>query len=103
LGHYWDALSSPVGLEVYFDMALLVVASGLHRLLARRMHGYADAQARNIFRDLIDSPADVSVSGAEARMHFHRRAHLPINIASGMLDSPVKVSWWHNRTLRMSG
>jgi hypothetical protein len=38
-------------------MALLVLASGLYRLMARRMRGYDDAQARQIFRDLIDMPA----------------------------------------------
>ena len=99
---HMDALSSAVGLKVDFDMALLVIASGLYRLLARRMRGYAEAQARHIFRDLIDTPADVSVSEREVHVRFHRRAHLPIIIASGLLDSPVKVPWWHNHTLRMS-
>lgn len=99
---HMDALTSSVGLKVDFDMALLVIASGLYRLLARRMRGYADAQARNLFRDLIDTPADVSVSEREVHVHFHRRAHLPIIIASGILDSPTKVPWWHNHTLRMS-
>ena len=99
---HMDALSSAVGLKVDFDMALLVIASGLYRLLARRMRGYAEAQARHIFRDLIDTPADVSVSEREVHVHFHRRAHLPIIIASGILDSSVKVPWWHNHTLRMS-
>ena len=99
---HMDALSSSVGLKVDFDMALLVIASGLYRLLARRMRGYADAQARNIFRDLIDTPADVRVSEREVHVHFHRRAHLPIIIASGILDSSPKVPWWHNYTLRMS-
>ena len=59
-----DALSSAVGLKVDFDMAMLVLASGLYRLIAQRMHDYADAQARQIFRDLIDMPADVTVSDA---------------------------------------
>ena len=99
---HMDALSSAVGLKVDFDMALLVIASGLYRLLAQRMRGYADAQARHIFRDLIDTPADVTVSAREVHVHFHRRAHLPIIIASRILDSPVKVPWWHNHTLRMS-
>jgi len=99
---HMDALSSAVGLKVDFDMALLVIASGLYRLLARRMRGYADAQARHIFRDLIDTPADVSLSKREVHVHFHRRAHLPILIASGILDSTVTVPWWHNHTLRMS-
>ena len=99
---HMDALSSAVGLKVDFDMTLLVIASGLYRLMAKRMRGYADAQARQIFRDLIDTPADVTVSDREIRVHFHRRAHLPIIIASKLLDSPVKVPWWHNHTLRMS-
>jgi hypothetical protein len=99
---HMDALSSAVGLKVDFDMALLVIASGLYRLLARRMRGYAEAQARHIFRDLIDTPADVAVSATEVHVRFHRRAHLPIIIASGMLDSPVKVPWWHNYTLRLT-
>ena len=47
------------GLKVDFDMALLVIASGLYRLLARQMRGYAEAHARQIFRDLVDMPAQV--------------------------------------------
>ena len=97
-----DALSSAVGLKVDFDMALLVIASGLYRLLAGRMRGYADAQARHLFRDLIDMPADVTISEHDVHVHFHRRAHLPIILASGILDTPVSVPWWHNHTLRMS-
>jgi hypothetical protein len=30
-----------------------------YRLMARRMRGYADGQARQIFRDLIDMPANI--------------------------------------------
>jgi hypothetical protein len=66
------------------------------------MHGYADAQARHLFRDLIEIPADVSVSEREVHVRFHRRAHLPILIDSGILDLPVKVPWWDHHTLRMS-
>jgi hypothetical protein len=48
---------------------------------AQRMHGYADAQARHIFHDLIDNPADVGVSERDVHVHFQRRARLPIIIA----------------------
>jgi hypothetical protein len=99
---HMDALSSAVGMKVDFDMALLVIASGLYRLLARRMRGYADAQARHIFRDLIDTPADISVSENQIHVRFHRRAHLPIIIASGILNTEVAVPWWNGYTLRMS-
>jgi hypothetical protein len=99
---HMDALSSAVGMKVDFDMALLVIASGLYRLLARRMRGYADAQARHIFRDLIDTPADVCVTDSEVRVHFHRRAHLPIVRASGLLNTPVSIPWWRDYSLHMS-
>jgi len=97
-----DALSSAVGLKVDFDMALLVIASGLYRLLARTMRGYADAQARQIFRDLIDMPATVDVTPTEVVVQFHRRAHLPIVLASGRLNTPVKVPWWNGVPLRLT-
>lgn len=96
-----DALSSSVGFKVDFDMALLVLASALYRLTARRMRGYDDAQARQIFRDLVDMPADVAVTPAEVKVRFHRRAHLPIVLASGLIDKPVAVPWWQGRSLRL--
>lgn len=99
---HMDALSSAVGLKVDFDMALLVIASGLYRLLANRMRGYADAQARQIFRDLIDTPADVTISRNEVLVEFHRRTHLPIVLASGLMEEPVKIPWWRGRKLRLS-
>lgn len=95
-----DALSSSVGLKVDFDMALLVLASGLYRLIGRRMRGYHDAQARQIFRDLIDMPADVSVTETEVTVRFHRRAHLPIILASELPKSSTRVPWWNDRILR---
>lgn len=83
-------------------MALLTIASGLYRILARRMRGYGDAHARQIFRDLIDMPATVAVGDHDVTVTFHRRAHLPIILASGMLNQPVKVPWWRGRTLRLT-
>ncbi len=99
---HMDALSSAVGLKVDFDMTLLVIASGLYRLMAKRMRGYADAQARQIFRDLIDTPANVTVTEKEVVVSFHRRAHLPIILASGLLDQTVKVPWWNGHALRLT-
>ena len=96
-----DALSSSVGFKVDFDMALLVLASCLYRMMARRMRGYDDAQARQIFRDLIDMPADVAITENEIRVRFHRRAHLPIVLASGLIDQTVTVPWWNGRRLRL--
>ncbi len=99
---HMDALSSSVGLKVDFDMALLVIASGLYRLLAKRMRGYSDAQARQIFRDLIDMPADVTIGETGIDVKFHRRAHLPIVLASGLMNNPISVPWLNGLPLRLT-
>lgn len=97
-----DALSSAVGLKVDFDMVLLVIASGLYRLLARRMRGYADAHARRVFSDLVDLPAQVYVTEKEVRVEFHRRTHLPILLASDLCQRAVSIPWWEGRKLRLT-
>jgi len=99
---HMNALSSAVGLKVDFDMALLVIASGLYRLLAEKMRGYRDAHAGRIFRDLVNIPATITVGETEVQVELHRRAHLPIIIDSGLLDSPVKVPWWNGKALRLT-
>ena len=95
-----DALSSSVGFKVDFDMALLVLASGLYRMIANRMRGYDDARARQIFRDLIDMSADVAITEREVIVRFHRRAHLPIVLASDLFRKSVSVPWWNGLPLR---
>ena len=99
---HMDALSSAVGLKVDFDMALLVIASALYRLVGRKMRGYSHAQARQIFRDLIDMPATVDINEKRVSVEFHRRAHLPIVVASGLLDTQVKVPWWNALPLQLT-
>ncbi|MCU1490110.1 MAG: hypothetical protein JWM85_1515 [Acidimicrobiaceae bacterium] len=99
---HMNALSSAVGLKVDFDMSLLVVASGLYKLLAGRIRGYSDAQARTVFDDIVNMPADVTITDKEVRVELHRRAHLPLILASELADKPVAVPWWDNRKLRIT-
>jgi hypothetical protein len=99
---HMDALSSTVGLKIDFDMVLLVLASGIYRILAKTMRGYSDAQARQIFRDLVDVPADVTITDREIQVSFHRRSHLPILLSSGLFDKPVAVPWWNGLKLRLT-
>lgn len=96
---HMNALSSAVVLKVDFDLALLVLASGLYRRLARRMRGYEDAQARQVFRDLLDLPATVKVTPEEVTVTLHRRAHLPIVMASGITEEKTEVPWWRGARL----
>ena len=35
-------------------------------------------------------------------MRYHRRAHLPILLASGLFERPLPVSWWNGLSLRLT-
>ena len=97
-----NALSSAVAMKVDFDLALLVIASGLYRRLASHMRGYGAAQARQLFRDLLDMPATVKVTPTQVRVAFHRRAHLPIVLASTIFAETPTVPWWGGAGLAFS-
>ena len=43
-----------------------------------------------------------TVDHKETVARFHRRAHLPIILASGLLDQTVTVPWWNGRALRLT-
>ena len=96
---HMNALSSSVAMKVDFDLALLVLASGLYRRVAQRVRGYDDSQARQIFRDLIDMPATVKVTPKQVTVTFHRRAHLPLVMASSLFAETPTVPWWRGAKL----
>jgi len=53
-----DALSSMVGLKIDFDLQITLMASSLYRLLAEKIgNGYSHAQAKKLFRNLLDISA----------------------------------------------
>jgi hypothetical protein len=43
----------------------------------------------------------IAITDNEIRVWFHRRAHLPIVLASGLFNKPVPVPWWNDRALRL--
>jgi hypothetical protein len=44
--------------------------------------------------------ADVAITEREVAVRFHRRAHLPIVLASDLFKRSVSVLWWNGRQLR---
>jgi hypothetical protein len=95
-----DALSSAVALNVSFDVLLTTMATGLYRLLARRLRGFERAHPRQIWRRFLKSPAQVRLTETEVVVELPRRAHNPILIASGLLEDRTPVPWWSGRELR---
>jgi hypothetical protein len=95
-----DALSSMVGLKVDFDLQLTLMASSLYRLMAERVgREYAKAQAKTLFRKLLDLPATVRVGEEAVEVVLDKRAHNPYLVASRLTDQPTAMPWFAGRLL----
>jgi len=98
-----DSLSSMVGLQVDFDLQITLMASSLYRLVAERIgHEYRHAQAKKLFRNLLDLSATVAISDQEVVVCFDKRAHNPYLVASGLTDQTVPMPWLGNKRLRFT-
>jgi hypothetical protein len=95
-----DALSSMVGLKVDFDLQITLMASALYRLMAERVgREYAKAQAKTLFRQLLDVGASVEVGKARVSVTLDRRAHNPYLVASRLADHPTPMPWFGDKQL----
>jgi hypothetical protein len=97
-----DALSSMVGLKVDFDLQITLMASSLYRLMADRIgHEYARAQAKQIFRNLLDVSATVTITDTDVTVTLDKRAHNPYLVASRLTDQPTPMPWFGGKSLRL--
>jgi hypothetical protein len=97
-----DALSSMVGLKVDFDLQITIMASALYRLMADRIgREYAKAQAKTLYRNLLDVSATVRIGDADVIVTVDKRAHNPYLVASGLADHPTPMPWFGNKLLKI--
>jgi hypothetical protein len=97
---HMDALSSMVGLKVDFDLQITLMAASLYRLMAGQIaRKYEKAQAKKIFRNLLDASATVCVTHRQVIVTLDKRAHNPYLVASGLTNSPTPMPWFGGKEL----
>ena len=97
-----DALSSMVGLKVDFDLQITLIASTLYRLFAERIGAsYDHAQAKTLFRNLLDVSATVTIEPECVLVTLDKRAHNPYLVHSRLADTPTPMPWFGNKKLRL--
>lgn len=99
---HMDALSAAVAMKVNVDAQLTVMASGLYRVLGKRVgRGYEVAKARTIFRDLVKASGKVEIRGDEIAVTLGRRTNNPLLKNAGYGEMEERISWLDNRVLRI--
>ena len=97
-----DALSSMIGLKVDFDLQITLMAGSLYRLMTERIgREYQRAQAKKIFRNLLDVSATVVIDDQTVMVKIDKRAHNPYLVASKLADSTTPMPWFGNKQLHI--
>jgi hypothetical protein len=60
---------------------------------------YERAQAKKIFRNLLDVTATVVVTDDQVIATLDKRAHNPYLVASGLAETPTPMPWFGNKNL----
>ena len=89
-----DALSSMIDLKVDFDLQLTLMGSALYRLLAKRLPGtYRRAQAKTLFRHLLNVSGRVDIGEHEVVVTLDSRAHNPVLAETKLIGRPCPMPW----------
>jgi hypothetical protein len=73
-----NALSSPILIQVHFDVAMTMIADTLYSMLANQLRGFEHCNAPKLYRHFIQTTGVVDIRNTELTITFPRRAHNPI-------------------------
>src|SRR5262249_31012355 len=88
-----DCLASEVRLNVDLDVALTVLAHGCYRWLATRLHGFAKAKPKQLYRRFVETGGAVEIGAERIVVHFDKRAHNPILREAGLDRECPRIPW----------
>ena len=96
------ALSSSVAIRIDLDVLLTLVGQATYQMFAQHLRGYEHCGAKVLFRKFIDTPAKIFIRPKEIEVRLNKRANNPILIHSGFINSPFRLPWLQNKTIRIT-
>jgi hypothetical protein len=92
-----DCLASEVRLNVDLDTALTVLANGCYRWLGQRLHGFAKAAPKQLYRRFVETAGLVEVAEDRLVVRFDRRSHTPVLREAALDRDALPIPWLQNR------
>jgi len=96
-----NALSSPILVKVHFDVVMTMIADTLHSMLAHKLRGFEECDARTIYRHFIKSKATIKIKAGEITVTYPRKAHNPILRIVPWQRLPQNISWLGGANLNL--
>ena len=96
-----NALSSPILVNVHFDVIRTIIADTLYSMLAKKLRGFEDCDAPKIYRDFVKGKGKIISKNGNLIVIFPKRAHNPILRAVSWHRMPSVLSWLDDAKLEL--
>src|SRR5262249_4387883 len=94
-----DCLASEVRLNVDLAAPLTTIATGCHRCLAWRLHGFEKPAPKQPYRRFIETAGTVEIGEDRLTVTLERRCHNPILREAALDREPLPIPWIGRRRL----
>jgi hypothetical protein len=98
-----DCLASEVRLNVDVDSILTVLADDCYHWLASRLHGFAKAKPKQVFRKFIEISGAVKIQKDQTIVvTFDRRCHIPVIREANLDFECPPIPWLANHRVQLA-
>jgi len=94
-----NALSSPVIVQVDFDIAMTLVANTLYKILAKKTKWLEKAKPKTVARQIMDTKANVSIKDDEIIIKYANRTYNPVIREWTDNIKDIRIPWLNNRKI----
>jgi len=94
-----NAISSPVIVQVDFDIAMTLIANTLYKLFAQKTKWLDHAKPKTVARQIIDTKAKVLIDEKNITIKFTNRTYNPIIKMWTEQAQNIPIAWWQNKNL----
>ena len=72
-----NRLSSSIVIKVDLDLTMTITAHTLYRMMAKKLTGFENAEAKTLFRNFIDTVADIVIDYPTIQIKVLKKVHYP--------------------------
>jgi Transposase DDE domain len=94
-----NMLSSSIVIKVDLDLTVSIVAHTLYHLLAKQLPGFEKAEAATIYRNFIETMADIDLQYPAMLVSVPKKTHLPVLFDAPMFKQSHHMPWDENLKL----
>lgn len=94
-----NLLSSSIVIKVDLDLAMTIATHTLYRLLAKKLTGFENVEAKTLYRKFIDNLAEIDLNFPQISVKLLKKVHYPVLFENEFFREEHTIPWLNNAKL----